>query len=474
MLLRVQEAFVFIGSVFLSSKVTVDRDIEFSLDLLIQITTQLTGPIFFDQGNSYQEGMRRVGTLQTPSDESSGIVTGSSRRQRSSSEMTHPLTTLVSQEHQEVHSVGRNMADRQNTNMDLESVVGIGIGHVPDTNSSFDDSFHTFPRQSGGELPTTTHMEAQVALNESFIDAEVVVTEVETEVVQLSEDPPLDKVLHARIKLAAAVIFSMVLAAIVGFVVLLLLLRRRDEGKPQSTVIPRTTAPSSAPLDPLFMEIEDVISPTEEDLLLFADPTSPQSMTLQWLRDDPITSMPDRSTRTVLERYVLAVLYFSASGHKWLGEYEYLTDADVCDWHGESADSSGSIPDGVSCQSSNGTVNTINLVNNNLHGTIPWEIVLLSDLSYLAVSRNFLDGEIPSRIAEMTRLSYLDLSSNFLMEVLPQALPTSLLNLQLMTIISQVLSQLAGGPQCPIWEIFLYPITTSRELFPPRSDNYRS
>jgi len=215
--------------------------------------------------------------------------------------------------------------------------------------------------------------------------------------------------------------------AIAGFVLLL----PREE-KPQTKVIPsRTMAPSNGPLDPLLIELGDVIAPTEGDLLLFADPTSPQAQALQWLQDDPITLMPDRSRRTILERYVLAVLYFSTSGPMWRFPHYHLTDANVCDWNGESAGLSGSILDGVSCQSSNGAVDTISLAGYNLYGTIPWELVLLSDLSYLALPENQLTGVNPPRITELTRWSVLDLTSTFLTGSLPQTLPSSLLNLQL-------------------------------------------
>ena len=61
--------------------------------------------------------------------------------------------------------------------------------------------------------------------------------------------------------------------------------------------------------DPLVTELQSFIAPTDNDFLVFMDPESPQSQALAWLRDDPITLTPGRSTETVLDGYVLAVIY---------------------------------------------------------------------------------------------------------------------------------------------------------------------
>jgi len=383
----------------------------------------IIGVLFLAQSKPDQEEMRRVGSLPAPSDEGSRIEDGSSSTNGPFSTWTHPTTTVVSRGHHTVPSCGRN----------LESAMGRYVGRVPDMNNADDDSFHTFPRQSDGGLPimtTTPYIEAHLAPNESIIYAEVM-PQVEAEAMQLSEESmteaPFIKSVHARIKIAVAVIVPLVLVATAGF----FLLRPREE-KPPTAVIPsRTMAPSNGPLDPLLIELGDIIAPTKEDLLHFEDPILPQSMALEWLHDDPITLKPDRTTRTVLERYVLAVLYFSTSGATWDFPHPYLTDAHVCDWNGESAGMPGDKPLGGSCQNSNRTIDTINFIGVDFQGTIPWEIVLLGDLSYLTLSRGFLGGGIPSRITELTHLSVLDLLSNYLAGTLPQALPSSLLNLRL-------------------------------------------
>jgi len=85
----------------------------------------------------------------------------------------------------------------------------------------------------------------------------------------------------------------------------------------------------------------------------------------------------------------------------------------------------------VICNKPNGTVTSIVLDGNNLHGTIPWELILLWNLSYLDLQANSLEGGIPSRINELTQLEILDLTHNQLMGPLPEALPPNLLILDL-------------------------------------------
>jgi len=48
----------------------------------------------------------------------------------------------------------------------------------------------------------------------------------------------------------------------------------------------------------------------------------------------------------------------------------------------------------------------IDLVFNELgmEGSLPWEIILLSNLGVLSIARNRLEGPIPSRISELTQL----------------------------------------------------------------------
>jgi hypothetical protein len=166
-------------------------------------------------------------------------------------------------------------------------------------------------------------------------------------------------------------------------------------------------------LDPLLEELRSLIAPTEDDLLPFTDPLSPQSQALAWLRDDPITLTPGRSLETALERYILAVLYYTTSGSFWYGFQ--LKTTDHCTWNYVLVDSKF----GVFCDKDTGMMDNLMMLANNLFGTIPWELVLLTNLKTLDLGYNILAGTIPSRIAELTGLEYFRAGVNQLTGTLP-------------------------------------------------------
>jgi Leucine rich repeat len=255
-------------------------------------------------------------------------------------------------------------------------------------------------------------------------------------VVAEAKGVPSDLSMQARKKWILAVFLLLVIGG-VGFWIL----RRGTEDKNGARVeaetegipignplVAPTASPSEPPslntvllLDPLVEELQDWIAPSEKDLLPFLDPLSPQSQALAWLHDDPITLMPGRSTRTVLERYVLAVLYYSTSGPSWT--YYRLNPADICTWnHASSVNDTDTDTEswyGVFCDNDGGSIEIINFYENNLRGRLPWEMVLLTNLEYIDFDWNDLTGSIPTRINELTRLEYFFAWNNLLTGSLP-------------------------------------------------------
>jgi len=171
-----------------------------------------------------------------------------------------------------------------------------------------------------------------------------------------------------------------------------------SNSKPLSQGVSESTlTPSHSPvhLDPLVEELRPFIAESEEDLLVFRDRTSPQSQALGWLQDDPITLSPDRLTETVLERYILAVLYYATSGPSWTVSY-MLQDTDVCEWNdGGNETTFPFLNMGVYCSNETDRVRQVSLPDANLEGTLPWkELSLLSDLYLLDVGYSGLTGSL--------------------------------------------------------------------------------
>jgi hypothetical protein len=96
--------------------------------------------------------------------------------------------------------------------------------------------------------------------------------------------------------------------------------------------------------------------------------STPQYQALQWILFD--LTQQSLSDDRVLQRWVLAVLFYSTSGSEWFDSDLWLSGLDECDWL---TTSGGDICD------KGGLITRIDLRDNNLEGTVPEELALLSD-----------------------------------------------------------------------------------------------
>jgi hypothetical protein len=138
---------------------------------------------------------------------------------------------------------------------------------------------------------------------------------------------------------------------------------------------------------------------------------SPQYRALSWLRANPPTA-EELAFKPVAQKYVLAVLYFSTNGDRWLNSTGWFTNNNECEWF--STATSGSYCDNL------GRVTSIDLASNNLVGTIPSELVLLSEnINFVRFEGNTLMGGLPSVLRAMTSLERFHVHRNFLSGMLP-------------------------------------------------------
>ena len=157
-----------------------------------------------------------------------------------------------------------------------------------------------------------------------------------------------------------------------------------------------------------FMQIQERVRPISGyDALL--DATSPQFLALDWIGNRDGYQI-DPSDPLLIQRYALAVLYFSTNGLKWKKPLNWLTDVHECEWKGDG---------GVRKCNEMGEVTDLSLWN-GLSGTIPSEIMHLTKLEVLYLSRNKLVGTIPSEISNLNRLTYLGLQHNKLTGSVPK------------------------------------------------------
>ena len=94
-----------------------------------------------------------------------------------------------------------------------------------------------------------------------------------------------------------------------------------------------------------------------------------QNKALTWLANN--TNLASYTDQEKIQQYALATLYYSTKGESWTHDDDWLTNADVFGkWYQD---------DGMINCTSTGEVSNLDLYNNNLIGTIPPKMGLLSD-----------------------------------------------------------------------------------------------
>jgi len=165
----------------------------------------------------------------------------------------------------------------------------------------------------------------------------------------------------------------------------------------------------------------------------FGDSSSAQYKAAWWLAAIDGIQMDFSSVRSdkIIQRYVLALLWYGLGGENWKNRKNYASDLVTCSW------------DGVSCDT-NGIVIEIDLGDNNLVGRLPSEIGFFPNLQSLVLERNEIGGKIPSSLFQMTQLTMLSLSDN----VLTGEIPTQLGQLGLCEVLDLCKSYLLPCNNC--------------------------
>ena len=167
-----------------------------------------------------------------------------------------------------------------------------------------------------------------------------------------------------------------------------------DSGSRSNATPAPTSSPSVSPAPTsLFDRMFDLLSAYSGEAVLL-ETTTPQYQALQWVLGD--VQAGDWSDDVILERYALASLFHSTEGGRWLDITEFVVPLSYCDWGG------------VGCK--DGLLTSVTLPSQNLLGTLPPEIGVLTSLVSLDLSNNRLTGSIPTEIGFLTDLEVLQIS----------------------------------------------------------------
>jgi hypothetical protein len=169
-----------------------------------------------------------------------------------------------------------------------------------------------------------------------------------------------------------------------------------------------------------------------DNIQTLQDPTTPQYVAFDWLANvDGYKASDDffiTPEQVFIERYVLALLYFSTNGNSWKNQYNFTLPRSICDWNDEGGDGVR----GVLCNEKlyveqllirkflvvtfnsldrrwgrNLTVHCVLFLfaaESDIQGNIPSEIALLTSLANLNLDKNFIFGPIPMEIFKMSNL----------------------------------------------------------------------
>jgi len=206
----------------------------------------------------------------------------------------------------------------------------------------------------------------------------------------------------------------------------------------RSTPPPTTRSPTAQPTgtccnpDDLRQTILDKVYDGNDSIFN----GGPAKEAIAWLISDACDCGQFCSEDQVVQRYILAVLYFSTDGNNWdscsapdniqnddicevlsrygnniiIGDdgktfssgFKWLTCNNECEWGG------------INCNEKNGLVNATDVEDNGLTGFLPFEVAALPRLSAFALEQNDISGTIPSVYSDLTRLVILDLDFNSL------------------------------------------------------------
>jgi Leucine-rich repeat (LRR) protein len=174
---------------------------------------------------------------------------------------------------------------------------------------------------------------------------------------------------------------------------------------------PATRAPNVF-VDPFRFVADLLYQESPVSIRALGDQRSPQYRALRWSADD-LQGSPDLSEERILQRWTLAVFFFSLGGEAWLSRDGWLTRENECLWFSSS-------PDDESICDELGRLKRIVLEGNNLQGGLPDELGLLSDsLTEVNVSKNQVSGSIPTYFGTLTSLRHLSMSQNDLVGPIP-------------------------------------------------------
>lgn len=162
-------------------------------------------------------------------------------------------------------------------------------------------------------------------------------------------------------------------------------------------------------------QILSTLETSVSDSTVLSTEGTPQYNAAEWLiGGDDFYVCPNDSK--MIQRYVMGLFYYSTEGPTWTtcseGDVDcsgtsYLSPVHECEWFGSACNTDLCVTE-------------IIFEQNNVAGTLPFELENLVDLEVLSLEQGSLTETIPSDIGELSKLRILDLDFNSLSGTIPE------------------------------------------------------
>ena len=175
---------------------------------------------------------------------------------------------------------------------------------------------------------------------------------------------------------------------------------------PQMPPVAATPCAASAACGFVMGALDPVFPPST--MALINIPGTCQNWAREWLRTgkDVMEFNPDR----IRQRFSMALLYCEFNGDNWLEGELWVSDLHECDWYSMI---------GVDPCSRNEEYQIIRNYGQQMRGTLPPELSMLSSLWEVTLSDNLIEGTIPADYSKLTQLDTFSLSFNLLTGTIP-------------------------------------------------------
>ena len=172
-------------------------------------------------------------------------------------------------------------------------------------------------------------------------------------------------------------------------------------------------------------------------------PGTCQNWAREWLRTGK--DIQEFQVDRIRQRFTMALMYCEFNGDNWLESELWVSELHECDWYTQigvdpcsrneeyqiirnyGQQMRGTLPPELSMISS---LWEITLSDNLLSGTIPSDFAKLEQLDTLQLSFNLFNGPVPSFVWEFEDMTYLDLGYNYFTGSIPDTVPLTEPNLK--------------------------------------------